>query len=563
METTDERSVAVEAELVLGRYRLGDRLGSGGFGTVYEARDERLERPVAVKVIPGAPGKGERGRREALAAGRLDHPGVVAVYDAGEDSRARYLVSELVYGRTLDELSAEGVLSDRDVLRIGLALCGALEHAHGRGVVHRDVKPQNVLVPDAPRSAAGVAKLADFGVAHLAGDDALTRTGDVVGTLAYMAPEQAAGKRVDERCDVYSLALVLYEALAGLNPVRAGSPAATARRVGTVLPSLKRSRKDLPEELCEAIDRALRPRPDERGTLDELAAELAESLPEVSDDGGTVAPHPLERTQPFAPLPRGAGRAVAALLAGGLAVAALQWAGQPLLPALAAVAAVAILPRIGWLVTAVAVIAVLSDRQPGAAVLVGAAALPVPLALRTRGTAWSVPALAPLLGLATVAGAYPALAGRASGPLARVALGALGAWWALLAAPLLGEAILGEAAPSDHAVLGDPQALAPALRDGNAALDLVVSPLLTSGALLYAGLWALAALVLPWLVRGRWLAADVVAASMWAAALGATTAAIAQFIGAPEPRGMVVGAVLAGVLAVAVPHLRGGRVVEP
>src|SRR4051794_10565450 len=317
METTDELGTEVAAELVLGRYRLGERLGSGGFGTVYAASDERLQRPVAVKVIPGSPAQGERGRREALAAGRLDHPRVVAVFDAGEDQRARYLVSELVHGRTLDELGAQGVLSDRDVLRIGLALCGALEHAHARGVVHRDVKPQNVIVPDAPRSAAGVAKLADFGVAHLAGDEPLTRTGDVVGTLAYMAPEQAAGKRVDERCDLYSLALVLYEALAGANPVRAGSPAATARRVGTVLPPLRRSRKDLPEELCAAIDTALRPRPDERGTLDDLAAELAESLPEVSDDGGSVAPHPLERTQPFAPLPRGVARGAAALLAGG------------------------------------------------------------------------------------------------------------------------------------------------------------------------------------------------------------------------------------------------------
>src|SRR3954453_1099495 len=129
METTDELTVAVDAELLLGRYRLGNRLGSGGFGTVYAATDERLERPVAVKVIPGSPAQGERGRREALAAGRLDHPGVVAVFDAGEDGRARYLISELVHGRTRDELSAEGVLSDRDILRIGLALCGALEHA--------------------------------------------------------------------------------------------------------------------------------------------------------------------------------------------------------------------------------------------------------------------------------------------------------------------------------------------------------------------------------------------------------------------------------------------------
>ncbi|WP_053226607.1 serine/threonine-protein kinase [Solirubrobacter soli] len=560
METTDELPTEVAAELVLGRYRLGQRLGSGGFGTVYAATDERLERAVAVKVIPGPPMHGERGRREALAAGRLDHPGVVAVFDAGEDQRARYLVSELVHGRTLDQLGAEGVLSDRDVLRIGLALCGALEHAHGRGVVHRDVKPQNVIIPDAPRSAAGVAKLADFGVAHLAGDEPLTRTGDVVGTLAYMAPEQAAGKRIDERCDLYSLALVLYEALAGVNPVRAGSPAATARRVGTVLPSLRRHRKDLPEELCAAIDTALRPKPDERGTIDDLAAELAESLPEVSDEGGSVAPHPLERTQPFAPLPRGVARGAAALLAGGLAAAALQWVGEPILPALAAVVAVALLPRIGWLLTAAGVIGALSTEQPGAAVLVAAAALPVPLALRRDGATWSVPAVAPLLGLATIAGAYPAFAGRARGAVTRAALGALGAWWALLAAPLLGTATLGGEDPSGVAVLG---ARPPLPIDANAALDDVIAPLLSSGALLYAALWAGAALVLPWLVRGRWLAADVVAGSIWAAGLGAATAAIAQSIDAPEPNGLVLGAVVAGVIAVAVPHLRGGPVVEP
>jgi eukaryotic-like serine/threonine-protein kinase len=176
---------------------------------------------------------------------------------------------------------------------------------------------------------------------------------------------------------------------------------------------------------------------------------------------------------------------------------------------------------------------------------------------------WCVPALAPLLGLATLAGAYPAIAGRARGPLTRAALGALGAWWALLAVPLLGEAILGGKAATAVGVLGDPARLAPALTDADAALDDVIAPLLTSGALLYAGLWALAALLLPWLVRGRWLAADLVAASIWAAALGATTAAIAQFLDAPEPRGLLAGAVSAGVIAIAVPHLRGVRVVEP
>ncbi len=206
----------------------------------------------------------ERARREAIAVARLDHPGIVALFDAGEEGGARYLVSELVDGRTLAQLEADGALSDRDVLRVGLALADALAHAHERGVIHRDVKPQNVIVPDdgggwlgMPRAAP--AKLTDFGVAHLAGEEPLTRTGDVVGTLAYMAPEQAAGRPAGEAADLYSLALVLYEALAGRHPVKGASPQATAKRLGKRVAPLGRSRRDLPEELCAAIDRALAP----------------------------------------------------------------------------------------------------------------------------------------------------------------------------------------------------------------------------------------------------------------------------------------------------------------
>src|SRR5215218_1407448 len=234
MQATEELVAQADPSLAMGRYRLGPRIGAGGFGTVYEARDERLGRAVAVKAIPADGRADDRGRREAHAVARLDHPGIVAVFDAGEEDGSRFLVSELVRGATLAQLEAAGEVSDRDVLRIGLALADALAHAHERGVIHRDVKPQNVIVPASASSRRAAAKLTDFGVAHLAGEDALTLTGEVVGTLAYMAPEQAAGRSVDERADLYSLGLVLYEALAGSNPVRAGSPTATARRVGTV-----------------------------------------------------------------------------------------------------------------------------------------------------------------------------------------------------------------------------------------------------------------------------------------------------------------------------------------
>jgi len=225
VQATEEREAAgvpatseePAAPVVLGRYHLMRPLGTGGFGTVHEAWDERLDRWVAVKAIPADGTAPERARREARAAARLDHPNVVALFDAGEEPGARYLVCELVDGATMAELHHDGRLGDRDVLRIGLAVADALEHAHERGVVHRDIKPQNVLVPaDGHRlpwpggGSGAVAKLTDFGVAHLADDEVLTRTGDVLGTLAYMAPEQAAGERVDARADLYGLPLIVY-----------------------------------------------------------------------------------------------------------------------------------------------------------------------------------------------------------------------------------------------------------------------------------------------------------------------------------------------------------------
>jgi hypothetical protein len=540
--------------LVLGRYRLGARLGSGGFGTVYAAVDERLDRDVAVKVIPAGAPAPERASREALAAARLDHPGIVAVFDAGQDAEARYLVSELVRGRTLGTLAAAGELSDRDVLRVGLALAGALEHAHGRGVIHRDVKPQNVIVPDRPRSARSAAKLTDFGVAHLAGDAPLTRTGDVVGTLAYMAPEQADGHRVDERADLYSLALVLYEGLAGVNPVRGGTPAATARKLGTVLPPLARKRKDLPGELCAALDRALSPRPEDRGTLEDLADELAAGLTGVSDEGGTILAHPLERPR-TAQLPPVAGRIAGAVAAGALAAAAsILIPGEPVTPPVAAAAAavaVAALPRVGWLACAAALAFALGPDRPGTALVVLAATAVAAALVRGSGHAWSLPAAAPLLGVATLAGAFPALAGRAGPWWQRVGLGAAGLWWLLLAEPLLGTTLLSGA----RAPVGWES-------DAGAAVDGVLWPPLASGLVLLAAVWALAALLLPWMVRGRYAGVDFMAASAWAAGLGAGTAALAEWAGAAPPRGVVAGAIAAGALAWLLPRLLPRDIVD-
>jgi len=549
----------------MGRYRLGARLGAGGFGTVYAARDERLERPVAVKVIP-AGGTAERAQREARAVARLDHDAIVALFDAGEEDGCRYLVSELVQGRTLAQLEAAGELSDRDVLRIGLALADALDHAHERGVIHRDVKPQNVIVPDRASSRRGAAKLTDFGVAQLAGEAALTQAGDVVGTLAYMAPEQAAGRPVDERADLYALGLVLYEALARVNPVSGGSPSATARRIGAVLPALARHRGDLPAALCAAIDRAVLPDPDRRGELDDLFDALVDALPVVADEGGRIAPHPLEGAIPV--LPPALGRLVAPVTAGALVWAALtgltpEPATAPPVAALAAASLVALLPRAGWLLAALATALLLAlgpVPRPGAALLLVALAAGPPLLLRGDGRAWSLPALAPALGLLGLAGAFPALAGRAPRWSSRIALGALGAWWVVLAEPLVSRALVFGPAPGTAARPSFDGA--PGIVAGD-----VIAPAAASGALLLAVVWGTGALMLPWFVRGRSMRLDVVGAATWAAGLAATTVALGAWlgdrVGQEAPHGLLAGAVASGGIALVLAHARLPTGAEP
>jgi eukaryotic-like serine/threonine-protein kinase len=548
-EPTDATAArpATAARRVLDRYRLVRQIGSGGFGVVWLAEDEHLERAVAVKRITmHDEAVAARAEREARAAARLAHPGIVALYESGRDEEAVYLVSELVRGRTLADLMRDGELSDRDVLRVGVALCDALTHAHGRGVIHRDVKPGNVIVPDRPHDGAGVAKLTDFGIARMVGDDALTITGDVVGTLAYMAPEQAAGREVGEEADLYALALVLYEALSGVNPVRGRGAAATARRVGARLPALGRLRRDLPVELCRALDRAVLARPEQRGTLADLRAALADGLPVADDERGTIAGSPLEGLARPAPRPRVRPRArvAAALAASGLAAAALAWltpaAGVEVAPAAGAAgaaAAVLVAPRLGW----IAMVCVLAAWAGGPTALVlGLAALPTVVLLRRSGPLWSLPAGAPLLGMAGLAGAWPVLAAQAGRPWQRAALGALGGWWLALAEVLTG----------DRLALGAPP---------GSALDAErLDPLLTSGALALVALWAGAAVALPVLVRGRVLAADVVGATAWAAALGSATQAVADTLSwQPTMRGLVAGAVVAGGLAVAFAASRG------
>jgi len=575
--------------VVLDRYRLQRRLGSGAFGTVWMARDERLERDVAVKILPRermaahAPGRFER---EARAAARLSHPAIVTLYEAAVDDEGAYLVSELVRGSTLDALLEAGRLSDRDIVAIALALCDALQHAHDQGVVHRDVKPSNVLVPEAPPTATQVAKLTDFGVARVVGGDTLTRTGDVLGTLAYMAPEQAEGLEVGEPADLYSLALVIYEALSGVNPIAHVRPGHVSRRLGMHLPPLRRQRRDLPRPLAESIDLALRPRPAERGTVAELRRALALAQDEVGDEPGVVtgawtatlrtrvdpAAEQDERVwrdpapgDPRAPAddpsspawpPRALAAAGAAALTAWVTGSALH--ASPLAPAacgLLAAAAVLLLPRLGWgaLTIALAVLAV-SQGLPGAAAVI-AIALLLPLVLSPAApTTWPLSAGAPALGFIGLAGAWPALAGRARTPWRRATLGAIGWVWVLLASAVAGKALYLPLVPG----VAPPQAWMSSL---TTTVDHVLRPEIAAGVLAPALVWALGALTLPWLVRGGSLALDVIRVVIWAGlVVSATGVATAAVHGASPTTGAaptaLVGAVACAALALG-PSLLG------
>ena len=210
-----------------GRYKLGEVIGRGGMGTVYRATDLVLGRPVAVKVLLGQladsdPLNVERFAREARAAAGLSHRGVVAVYDAGVDAMTRYIVMELVDGQSLEAILREqGRLDPDRAAEIVAQVADALAAAHAAGLVHRDIKPANVMVAD-----DGSVKVLDFGIARAMDSPTLTQASAVLGTAAYMSPEQALGQRVDERSDIYSLGCVLYALLAGHPPFRGDSAAA-------------------------------------------------------------------------------------------------------------------------------------------------------------------------------------------------------------------------------------------------------------------------------------------------------------------------------------------------
>src|SRR5215203_2479681 len=323
--------MTVIGTLISERYRLEEKIGSGGMSSVYRAFDPMLERWVAIKLmhrdISNDPDQLERFRREARAVAQLNHPHVVTVIDAGEDDGAPYIVFEYVEGETLKErIRRLGRLPVSEAVAYAIEIGRALESAHANRLVHRDVKPQNVLI-----DADGRAKVTDFGIARSLEAQGLTATGRVLGTTDYVSPEQALGHEVTGQSDIYSLGIVLYEMLTGETPFKADTQVAVAmKHVRDPLPDVQRRRPEISAALASVVERATAKQTENRyATVDEMVHDLEEVLAieaartgEATGEATTVLRSLSSDTAEFAPVRMRKPKRAIAVTALLLAVAA-------------------------------------------------------------------------------------------------------------------------------------------------------------------------------------------------------------------------------------------------
>lgn len=260
-----------------GRYEVTAELGRGAMGVVYNARDPRIERFVALKALHRQYADDEyfvqRFFKEAVAIGRLSHPNIVTVYDVGQDQGTIFIAMELLKGRSISDLARERRLGTDEIVRIGIQTAEALDYAHGRGIVHRDIKPANIMITEENQ-----VKITDFGIAHVEDVSATlqTQAGEILGTPVYMSPEQVLGKPSDGRSDLYSLGVILYELAVGKRPFGGATMALIFKEVTDRKPQAPMAvNPSIPRPLSDIVMRCLEKNPERRF---QSGREMAEAL---------------------------------------------------------------------------------------------------------------------------------------------------------------------------------------------------------------------------------------------------------------------------------------------
>jgi Protein kinase domain len=411
-----ERAVALHHDhLVLGRYRPLRPLGSGGSGSVWLVRDERSAREVALKVVPREGKAGSRAEREVEAAARLRHPRCLRALALERDDRHVYVAYEYIEGKTLRQAVRHGELDDGSAVEAAAQVLEALAHAHGKGVVHRDVKPANVMLEESEDVSV---RVLDFGLAQLEEADTLTAVGDVPGTLAYIAPERLAGRDASGAADVWSVGVLLWEVLAGRHPFSSFSPLETAKRVKAGALSLGSLRPDLPRRLTETVDAMLAPAPSRRPSAKEAAFRLRSAW-----NAGAVRPRAtMSRTR----LAERAGPAMLAAAYAGASTWLLPFfpSGWPfLLAAIAATASLA-MPSAGLAFALAMPILPLGNLSLGLAIVYAVFAVGWFAAFARDSRIGLLFLLGPALAPAQALVLVPALARNVCGPVRRALLAA-------------------------------------------------------------------------------------------------------------------------------------------
>ncbi|HUZ16568.1 MAG TPA: serine/threonine-protein kinase [Gaiellaceae bacterium] len=488
-------------ELVLGRYRPLKPLGSGGSGSVWLARDEQTQLDVALKIVAREGKAAARAEREAEAAARLRHPACLRTYGLSHDSRHVYIAYEYIPGQTFREALRARELDDEAAIEACAQVCEGIAHAHAAGILHRDVKPSNVLLADGPHVSA---RVLDFGLALMEEAETLTEQGDVPGTLAYISPERLAGKPATAAADVWAVGVMLWEALAGRHPFWRGSMLETARAIESGARPLGDLRPELPKRLLRLVDRALAQDPGKRPSARELAAELR----------GLAPADKKEPSRATVALPSASvrDRAVTAVLAAALAgwtAAAIPFfpPGWPLALGGAVVAATLARERLGIALALAVPIFPIGNFSSGAALLYVALAAALLVVMWREPQTTLLFALGPLLAPLALIGLLPLATWRIGSGARRALVTALGVLTAAVVAGVGHGALplVGGAAPRGAGLRGAPGALGVA---GTLADTAAGHPAL----LLETALLAAVAVALPY-VAGRGL--------RWSIGLGA------------------------------------------